>query len=139
VKRLFLIAALAAGVLAPAAQAKLIGSASASGPAPFADASAELARPAGPVTLKVSASTGLPVDIAIDLQCERGIRHRRVSYKLPTATAPLTRRIALPIKKADRCNIDIDAGYHEEETEEAELHPREGEITVQLFGTSSQR
>lgn len=130
----FVVAASPAG-----AQAKLIGSASDNGPAPFADASGELRDPVGGLRLVVSTSSALPVDIGIDLQCERGVHRRRVTYKLPPAPAPLERRVAVPMKRADQCHVDIDAGFYEEATEERELHPLEGEVVVQIFGRSRLR
>lgn len=132
--------AVAVMVFAPGiARAQLVGSASDSGKAPFADANGELTNPRTTVRLVVSTRAPQAVDIDIDLQCRREVldgptRKRSASYALPTQAAPLERQIRLPMKRATWCHVDVDAGYHFVTDQEYEA--LQGEIAVQIFGSS---
>ena len=120
-------------LLVGVAQARPIASANSDGTAPSADAYGFIKLPRKTIRFSVAGSPGLLFDIRVTLRCKRGPQVREKSFRLSAQATPLNRTVALPIKYAVECTVDVGALYHPE-TEEPE--PLPGFVAVNVYGPS---
>jgi hypothetical protein len=110
------------------ASGAVVASAVDEGEMPHAYAGGWIEKPRGAPRLEVKVWPAATVEVGVDVQCQRGRASRSAERDLALQVAPLGRRIALTMRRADQCYVSVSVYY--EDVDQA------GRIALKIFSAT---